>query len=189
MKLKDGEPLRPFDTVDLEGNTIRLDERTEQLVLLSFYRYASCPLCNLRVSELRREQARLEQAEITPIAVFQSSPANLREYVGQQAPWFPLIPDPNKRLYRLYDVTPSWLGFAGSLRTRLASAARAVFGNGFIPGRIDGDIHMLPADFLIGRGGRIIHAYYGRDIGDHLPLEDVFQGVDTARETRGGYIG
>jgi len=38
---------------------------------------------------------------------------------------------------------------------------------------MDGDWAMIPADFLIGPDFRIAEAFYGRHIGDHLPLERI----------------
>lgn len=172
MKLKDGDQARNFEANDLDGNLVRVGDE-DGILLLTFYRYASCPLCNMRVAELRREQPWLERMGVRPVAVFQSPEASIRRYVGRQKPWFRIVPDPDQTLYRLYDVTPSWLGAAWSLIVRLPSVLRAVIGKGYWPGAIEGDMHMLPADFLIGPDGRILRAFYGRDIGDHLPLGEI----------------
>lgn len=39
------------------------------------------------------------------------------------------------------------------------------------------DVTVLPADFLIGPDLVIQTAYYGKDIGDHLPLEEIYRFV------------
>lgn len=33
--------------------------------------------------------------------------------------------------------------------------------------------NILPADFLIDENGYIVEAYYGQDIGDHIPFERI----------------
>jgi len=37
---------------------------------------------------------------------------------------------------------------------------------------------MVPADFLIGPDLTVQIAYYGSDIGDHLPIEKICQWLD-----------
>ncbi len=46
-----------FAVADVFGVPVRLADYRGQRLLLSFYRYASCPLCNLRVHELLQHHA------------------------------------------------------------------------------------------------------------------------------------
>jgi len=39
------------------------------------------------------------------------------------------------------------------------------------------DVALIPADFLIGTDLVIQTAYYGKDIGDHLPIEEIYRFV------------
>jgi hypothetical protein len=54
--------------------------------------------------------------------------------------------------------------------TRLPEIGRALLGEKFLPGSVEGGIHRIPADFIIDPHGVIAEAYDGRDIGDHLPI-------------------
>jgi hypothetical protein len=38
---------------------------------------------------------------------------------------------------------------------------------------MEGDKALIPADFLVGPDLIIEQAYYGNDIGDHLPLPEI----------------
>lgn len=80
-----------------------------------------------------------------------------------------------KRLlrYALYGVEHSWTGFLKAWATRLPEIGQSVMGKGYLPGSVEGGIHRIPADFVIDPLGRIAEAYYGQDIGDHLPLERI----------------
>ena len=40
---------------------------------------------------------------------------------------------------------------------------------------------MVPADFLIGPDSTIQVAYYGSDIGDHLPIEKINEWLDSSQ--------
>lgn len=172
MRLKAGDAAPDFTWPDTEGKTVSLSDLRGGPVLLSFYRYASCPFCNLRIHELARRAAQYGALGLEMLAVFQSPAEKIREYVGRQDPAFPILPDPARVLYRLYGVESSWLGMAKAFASRVPEIARAV-GKGFLPGSMEGEAHRLPADFLIGRDGSIAIAYYGKDIGDHLPLVEL----------------
>lgn len=184
VRLQAGDPAPPFVALDMAGKRVVLQGRPGRHVLLSFYRYASCPLCNLRVHELSGRCGEWKVRGLDLLAVFQSPQGKLRQYVGRQDAPFPLIPDPVQRLYKLYGVGHGWGGFLKAWATRLPEIGRSVLGRGFLPGSVEGGIHRIPADFLINPSGKIALAYYGRDIGDHLPLariEHYLQEVQQAR--------
>lgn len=169
-----GVPAPVFEAGSLGGlQRINLQDYRGRRVLLSFYRYASCPLCNLRVHELAARCEAWQAQGLDLLAVFQSPEEKLRQYVGRQSLPFPLIPDPEERLYAQYGVGHSWGGFLKAWALRLPEIGRSVIGHGFRPGSVEGSIHRVPADFLIDREGTIAMAYYGRDIGDHMPLQQI----------------
>lgn len=173
MRLKTGNTAPSFETNDMDGRPIQLADFRGQKLLLAFFRYASCPLCNLRISELIRYQPELQMQGLQILAIFQSPLERLQQYAGRQRPPFAMIADPDCRLYRLYGVESSWGGFLkGSLRVGALATAAA---RGFLPGPMDGDKARIPADFLIGPDLIIHTAYYGNDIGDHLPLPNIHQ--------------
>lgn len=172
MRLKPGNPAPPFSVRDLDGNEVSLNPYTGKRLLLSFYRYASCPFCNLRVHELARRYADYRSGGLEALAVFQSPAATIRKYVGRQAPSFAILPDPARQLYRLYGVESSWAGLLQPLVTRWPELIRAL-GRGFLPGSMQGEPHRLPADFLVGPDLRLLDVYYGRDIGDHMPRAQI----------------
>lgn len=183
MRLQSGQIAPDFDWTDVHGQPISLSSMTQGAgapVLLSFYRYASCPLCNLRVNALIGRYAELEAQGLKLIAIFQSSADSIRGYVGKQDSPFPILADPDKQLYSRYGVEGSASGLlkAAGRMGDLLSAAKL----GFTPGRIDGELSMVPADFLIGPDQVIAQAYYGRDIGDHMPMSQV---DEYARQWRG----
>ena len=174
-KLTAGEIAPDFQMTDLLGDMVSLNNFHGRWLLLSFYRYASCPLCNFRVHELSKLYAEWQTYGLDMVAVFQSPPEKLNTYVGNQHPPFPLIPDPQQILYRRYSVKHSWAGFLIAWVKRLPTISQAVFRQRYLPGTVEGGIHRIPADFLIRPDGHIAEAYYGRDIGDHMPIARIQQ--------------
>jgi hypothetical protein len=44
---------------------------------------------------------------------------------------------------------------------------------GFMPGRLEGDKALLPADFLIGPDLKIHTAFYSDNITEHMPMDSI----------------
>lgn len=170
MKLYAGNPTPPLKTIDHFGNPVDLNALKGRKVMLSFYRYASCPVCNLRMHELIQAHPHLKQQNLELIAVFQSPASAIASTVGRQDAPFSIIPDPKLELYKRFGVESRWRGM---LALRVIRAALKAFAKGFLPGAINGPVHRVPADFLIDENGQIAVAYYGKTIDDHLPLESI----------------
>ncbi len=159
-----------FSVEDLHGRTIDLEAYRGRWLLLSFYRYASCPLCNLRVHEISKLSPQWARQGLDVVGVFQSPREKILNYLGRQEVAFTLLPDPQQKLYAVYQVRHSWAGFIKAWLMRLPEIYRSVIRKQFYPGTVEGGIHRIPADFLIDPAGRLAVAYYGKDIGDHLPV-------------------
>ena len=174
-KLKPGSKAPDFEAEAWNGERIQLAKYQENRVWIAFFRYASCPLCNLRIRDMIRHYPELAARGLKILAVFQSPKESVSDYVGKQNPPFPLICDPKENLYRLYGLESSWAGFfhPGNL-----SVFKTALSQGFHPGRIEGTLSRVPGDFLIDSTGSIQEAFYGEKIGDHIPFERVFNFLD-----------
>jgi len=174
MRLKENEMAPYFCVQDMNGKDFDLATPRDKPLLIAFFRYASCPLCNLRVHELIENYDDLsEKLEI--ILIFQSPKDKIEKYVGKQDIPYPLLPNPSKNLYYLYGVENSWLGFAKAWTLQIKRVFLAVVKNGYLPGSIEGEIHRIPADFIVDTDNKVLKAFYGKDIGDHLPLSEIYE--------------
>ena len=170
-KLKVGSTAIPFETSDFLGNTIKTDHLKGKKIHLSFFRDASCPFCNLRLNQLIRNYDRFENNNIELIAFFASTKDIILKYAnGYEAP-FPIIPDPELKIYHLYGVETS---FKAKLKTmaKPKKALKAVTSEFFnLRSLTTADI--VPAEFMINESFKIDKAFYGKDFGDHIPIEDI----------------
>ncbi|MES9833660.1 MAG: peroxiredoxin-like family protein [Candidatus Thiodiazotropha sp. DIVDIV] len=173
-----GKKAPAFDTHDIRGRSVKLIGTHPGVTLLSFFRYASCPLCNLRIRELIQTYDQFISRGIRILAVLQSPSERIAHYVERQSPPFSLIPDPDLRLYQMYGVESSWQGFATAWTVGIPRVFKAVVANGFLPGSVENELNRIPADFLINHDGQLTDVYYGRDIGDHMPLQRIFAACD-----------
>ncbi|NHJ38653.1 MAG: AhpC/TSA family protein [Asgard group archaeon] len=175
MRIKEGSKAYTFTVTDLNGNKFSFEEYKDGKVLLSFYRYASCPLCNLRISQLIKKYDEFKKKGLKIIAFFESPKESMLKYVGKQEVPFPLIPDPKREIYRLYGVEKSWWKYIlGGMTGKMRKARKS----GFKIGKMEGQINLVPADFLI-ENLIIKHTYYGKNIADHIPLEEILKFLTT----------
>ena len=172
MRIQEGQPARPFQVKDIQDRLITLEDFRGQKLLLSFFRYASCPLCNLRVRHLILRHQEFSDKGLRVVGFFESPKESILRYVGRQNPPFPIVPDPRCEVYDLYGVQASWLAYLkAGLRPK--TMFDAMFKEGFKPGKMEGRIAMVPADFLIGPDLTVRKAYYGKDISDHMPMAEI----------------
>ena len=170
-RLVEGSRAPAFDTVDSFGDPVSLAALRGRKVLLSFYRYAACPLCNMRVNAMIRRHAEWAAQGLEVLAVFQSSAEEIGRYVGRQDAPFPIIPDAPMTHYRRFGVETSWGGFfVASLKFDMVAKALM---RGYFPTSFSGPLNRVPADFLIDEAGRLVRCYYGADAGDHLPFAEI----------------
>ncbi|HUT86973.1 MAG TPA: peroxiredoxin-like family protein [Candidatus Heimdallarchaeota archaeon] len=183
MRIQSGEQAKPFEVTYIFDRTISLEDYRGKRLMLSFYRYASCPLCNLRVAQLIARYPPLREQGLHLVAFFQSPRQSILETVAKQDVPFPIIPDPKRLIYKLYGVESSRLGLLKGL-LRLSEFWVAMK-KGFLSITSDGDRTLIPADFLVGPDLTIERAYYGADIGDHLTLEEIEAWLERPPATKG----
>lgn len=175
MKKKPGDRVVPFQLPALDGSTFDLNSLKGRPFMLSFFRFASCPFCNLRMHRLVQRYGELSPAggSFTIVAVFDSTPENLREHATRHQSPFPVLADAGGGVYRQYDIERSMAGVVKGMVKRMPTLLYAMFGKGYLPTKINGDMTTMPADFLVDPLGNIRLAYYGKDEGDHLPFDEI----------------
>jgi peroxiredoxin len=177
MKLASGQKAPLFVVKDIFGNTVDLNQIRNQRILLSFFRYAECAMCNLQISKIMKYKDLFAKKGIKLITVFESPAESLKSGIADRHQFdFTIIADTNRDLYKLYKVNPSWLKTMHTLSINgfkhLSQAIQLGFKAG---GKVEGTLHQIPADFLIGVDKNIEMAHYGNSVIDHFPLEKIFK--------------
>jgi len=173
QKIKEGQIAPAFLVVDSKGDTINIEKLKGKKVFLAFFRYASCPVCNFRMNEIIQNYEAIQSKGYEFIAVFESNNQTLQQYLTETQVPFPIVGDPDLVLYKKYGVQKSFWRMVGSMfnkktRSNLKEGKVLVKGKNL---KRDGQMSRIPADFLIDENGVVTKAYYGTNIGDHLPLE------------------
>ncbi|MCA9706428.1 MAG: redoxin domain-containing protein [Myxococcales bacterium] len=177
MKLKVGDQAPDFSIETLDGSTVSLSDMRGKLVWLAFFRYAACPLCNFRVHQLLSVWPKtFSERSFVMLGVFQSPGRKLEGLVKRHDPPFKIVSDPKMELYVKYYLEASMRGVMGKdVRQALAGASKAGIP---LVRPWDGTPHRIPADFLVDRHGMIKNAFYGENIAQHIPFEEVTDFLD-----------
>lgn len=161
----------PITLPSIDGSIFSLDAMRGKAYMLSFFRFASCPFCNLRVHELTSHFDELG-GDFGVVAIFDSPLDNLRWHAeGHHAP-FPILADEGNQYYRAYGIEHSVAGVVKGMMMRMPTLIKGMV-KGYVPTTIKGSMTTMPADFLVDEQGGIQVAHYGRDEGDHLPFTQV----------------
>lgn len=171
MRQQAGTPAPEFEVTDIFGEEFSLRDFKGQKVLLSFYRYAACPFCNLRFHKINKKYLDFKKEGLAIISVFHSPSDSIIKNIQKHKPSFPIVPDPGLKLYELYGLRTSiWRFIKMLFRIRdLWQSIRL----GLFKISPEGPLSMVPADFLIDEQGYIHKAYYGKDSGDHIPFHEI----------------
>jgi peroxiredoxin len=169
--------LLPGDTAPalrlpaIDDGTFDLASLSGRRHLLAFFRFASCPFCNLRVHELVQRFGELGPG-FAVVAVFDSPLDNLQRHAERHTAPFPILADETGDAYRAYAIERSVGGMLKGMALRAPTLIKAM-SRGYLPTTLKGSLTTMPADFLIDEAGVIRTARYGSDEGDHLPFEAV----------------
>ena len=169
MDIKAGEKAKLFSLQSFTDKKFELNSIKGKRCLLSFYRFAACPFCNLRIHELVQRHDEFGENFII-IAIFDASLDNLSKQSNKHHAPFPILADENGLVYQQYCVRRSVLGMFKGMFGRLPLLLYAMLMKGYVPLQIKGNITTMPVDFLIDENGIINRTYFGQDAGDHLSL-------------------
>ncbi len=175
--LKPGSLLPARELTAVSGRPIAIPD-PERMIHLQFRRFAGCPVCNLHLRSVVRRYDEIEAAGVREVVVFHSPAEELAEHTADLP--FPLIADPGKRLYVEFGVESAPRSLLDPrvwgpiVRAVTLSAWAILRGRERGPAaRPHGGRLGLPADFLIGRDGRVLAAKYGEHAYDQWSVDEL----------------
>ena len=178
-----GDAFPRLELTASSGQLVAIPDPAGDFVHLQFRRFAGCPICNLHLRSVVRRYGEIRAAGIREVVVFHSTAKELAKHEAEMP--FPLIPDPERALYRQLGVErgPSSLLNGGALRAAMAGEAAAIRKRSMTrdvlgPVKPTGGRLGLPADFLIAPDGRIAALKYGKHAYDQWTVDEL---LDHAR--------
>ena len=152
-----------FDSQSLKGKKY----------LLTFFRFATCPFCNMRMSQLVQIKDELGK-DFEIIAIFESEIKHLKKHANKHLAKFPILADQARQYYELFAVKKSVMGMIKGMLFRIPTVIKAMF-RGYLPHEISTRYFIMPLSILVDKQGVMHSIYHGKDEGDHIPLEQVLE--------------
>lgn len=188
--LNAGDRVAARDLTTISGTRVTLPDR-DSLVHLQFRRFAGCPVCDLHLRSIARRYDEISAAGVREVVVFHSSVTELRQFAAHELP-FPVVADPNKRLYAEFGVESAPRALLNPRAwwpiLRAVTASVWLISRGKAPVRMpstDGGKLGLPADFLVGRDGRVLACHYGEHVNDQWSADDILErSTEAAAQTK-----
>ncbi len=174
MKKIEGDRVSNIQLKAIDGSDFDLNSLNGKRYMLTFFRFAGCPFCNLRVHNLVKQFDDFG-SNFTIVGIFDSSLKDLQKHTEKHNAPFPILADENNVYYKEYGITRSLLGTLKGAILKFPSMLYAMFIKGYFPTSFGGNVLTMPADFLVDEDGKIQVAHYGKDEGDHIPIEKVKQ--------------
>ena len=172
MKLKKGDILNDLSLPSTDGKIFNINEHKGKKIFLTFYRFAACPFCNLRINKIIKKYDQFGN-NFLMVAVFDSSLENLIKHSKKHNAPFPILADDSYKYYKKYGIERSFLKFLRAVIFRLPSLMVASL-KGFISFVFKGYLSTLPSDIMINSNGIVEEVYYAKtDTGDHLPFNKI----------------
>ena len=168
IRLKAPSPAPALNLTGLNGKPVSLNAGDP--VLLSFFRDAACPFCNVRIYELTKRHDELAAKGLRIIAIFASEPEAVKRFVLQRPRPFLVVADPQHKLYEQYGIQKSLAGKLKAITTRIKTLIQGLRLVGLAGLNTN---NMMPADFLIDGNGKIVEAHYGADAGDRIAFAEI----------------
>lgn len=169
MRLKAPTRAPRLQMTDIQGAPVALGAGPRR-TLVCFFRDAACPFCNFRIYLLTNRYGDLAQRGLDVVALFYSTPEEVKHFVARKPRPFPVIADPQSAAYDAYRIERSAWRKLKAILIRLPDLLKGLRLVGLAGLNTN---NIVPADFLIDEHGYIVEAYYGRDAGDHIPFERV----------------
>ncbi|NBV14320.1 MAG: hypothetical protein EBS07_09680 [Sphingobacteriia bacterium] len=176
-RMRQGDMLPEIVLHPVFGDSVVFSAFKGKNILITFNRYVSCPLCNFRTHELLEKYDTLRSHGLLIISVYESGRETLTEYTTKEEVPFIMIADPEEYLYRQFKIQRSWWkSFTGLFHAYSAkhSPGKKLFKSSYAR---DGHLNRIGADFLVDTNGIVQVAYYGKFVGDHLPVSEIVEWV------------
>jgi len=132
--------------------------------VLVFLRYQGCPVCQMEMTNLKREVGLFTQKDAQVLVFLQSTPEIVSSATNEEDWPFFIVCDPQAAIFQKYALEPGgifrYLNPAGMIGAIKATC------QGFKHGKFEGKETQLPAAFAVNSMKVINYAYYGKHVRD-----------------------
>ena len=173
MKIKKGDVINELSLPAIDGSVFDLNFVQGQKLMISFYRYSSCPFCHLRINETINNKDNFGD-NFQTVAIFNCNIESLKKASSKHDSSIFILADENRLYFDKYSVQKSGIGVLAGSVIGLFRFIKAIFIKGFNPLKsLSGAFTGLPVDILINAEGIVEKVKYGKTTIDHIPMSEI----------------
>jgi len=169
-QLSSGDKVPQFTLPAIDGSTFNMADVKGKRVILTFFRFSTCPLCNMRIRRIVQRWNEFSKDAVM-VAVFDAKVGELQKRMKKHDAPFVVVADETYEQFNKNGVKKSFFKFMwGALRSPLTLLQATL--RGYVPLTMSiSKLSTIPVDILIDEEGKVVEAHYCKDTADHLPLE------------------
>ncbi|MBJ04111.1 MAG: hypothetical protein CMB65_05380 [Euryarchaeota archaeon] len=168
LKVGDDAPNLVLPAID--GTTFDMSAMKGKRVILTFFRFSTCPFCNIRINRILKRWNEFSEDTVM-VGVFDAKIGELTKRMKKHNPPFTIAADETYEHFKQNSVRKSFLRFMwGALRSPLTFMQATL--KGYVPMTLSlSKMSIIPVDVLIDENGKVVDAHYCKDTVDHLPID------------------
>lgn len=167
-RLKIGDTLPDFSYCTPYEDGCRIHqlagEQGKGKTAIIFLRYYGCTICQYDIHLFTQHYKEITSGGGNFCVVLQSQPENIRSQVGENRLPFPIVCDPERKLYQEFEILPAKSKeelAGGNAMAKIMEAKKY-----FTHKEYEGDELQLPAVFVVDRDLKLVYVKYGENAGD-----------------------
>jgi peroxiredoxin len=133
------------------------------------------------VAQLRREKHAFDAAGARVLIVGMGTQEQTEEFKRRFQVPYPMVCDPQKRLYEAFDL--GRVSLLEALKPAIAVKGMVAMAKGHAIGVPIGDVRQLAGVFIIDTGGEIVYSHFSRDPADHPSARELLDLLGKGRQT------
>ena len=174
VRLTNGSDAPNISLPAIDGSTFNMSDHRGKKVILTFFRFSTCPLCNIRINRIIKRWNEFPE-DIVMVGVFDAKIGELTKRMKKHKAPFAIVADESFEHFERNSVIKSFGRFMmGALRSPITLIQATL--KGYIPMTMSlKKLSIIPVDVLIDESGKVVEAHYCKDTADHLPIDRFIQ--------------
>tara|TARA_B100000925_G_scaffold290640_1_gene276325 strand:+ start:119 stop:661 length:543 start_codon:yes stop_codon:yes gene_type:complete len=158
----------------IDGGTFNMSEYKGKRVVLTFFRFSTCPFCNIRINRIVKRWNEFPEDTVM-VGVFDAKIGELTKRMKKHNAPFAIVADESFEHFEKNSVMKSFSRFMwGAMRSPLTFMQATL--KGYFPLTMSiSKLSLIPVDVLIGEDGKVVEAHYCKDTADHLPIDRLIE--------------
>ena len=165
-----GDTAPQFTLPAIDGSTFNMADMKGKRVILTFFRFSTCPSCNMRIRRIVQRWNEFSKDAVM-VAVFDAKVGDLQKRMKKHDAPFVVVADETYEQFNKNGVKKSFFKFMwGAMRSPLTLLQATL--RGYVPLTLSiSKLSTIPVDILIDEDGKVVEAHYCKDTADHLSLD------------------